>query len=115
MAEDIVTRLTAEFLKSMAHPARIKILRLLTPGERCVCELIPAVDIEQSNLSQHLGVLKKQGIIDSRKEGTKVFYRIVHPSVLEVIKAVEKMIGDQISESQSLLSKLGKGSGTDEN
>ncbi len=115
MAEDIVTRLTAEFLKSLSHPARIRILRLLTPGERCVCELIAEIDIEQSNLSQHLGVLKKQGIIDSRKEGTKVFYRITHPSVLEVIRAVEKTIGDQISESQNLLSHLGKGGGTGEN
>ncbi len=111
MSEDIVTRLTSEFLKSMAHPVRISILRFLTPGERCVCELITDIDIEQSNLSQHLGILKKQGIIDSRKEGTKVFYRILHPSVLEVIKAVEKTIGDQISESQSLLRQLKKGDG----
>jgi ArsR family transcriptional regulator len=111
MAEDIVTRLTSEFLKSLAHPVRIRILHLLTPGERCVCELIADIDIEQSNLSQHLSVLKKQGVIDSRKEGTKVFYRILHPSVLEVISAVEKTIGNQISESQSLLSRLKKGDG----
>lgn len=109
MAEDLVTRLTAEFLKSLAHPVRISILRLLTPGERCVCELVSEIDIEQSNLSQHLSVLKKQGIIDSRKEGTKVFYRILHPSVLEVVRAVEKTIGNQISESQSLLNLLKKG------
>ncbi len=109
MAEDIMTRLTAEFLKSVAHPARIRILRLLAPGERCVCELIADIDIEQSNLSQHLGVLKKQGIIDSRKEGTKVFYRILHSSVLEVLGAVEKTIDEQISESHSLLSKLKRG------
>jgi ArsR family transcriptional regulator len=70
---------------------------------------VAEIDIEQSNLSQHLSVLKKQGIIDSRKEGTKVFYRILHPSVLEVIKAVEKTIGNQISESQSLLNQLKKG------
>jgi Predicted transcriptional regulators len=109
MAEDLVTRLTADFLKSLAHPVRIQILRLLTPGERCVCELIAGIDIEQSNLSQHLGVLKRQGIIDSHKEGTKVFYRILYPSVLEVIRAVERTLGSQLSESQSLLSQLNKG------
>jgi len=107
--EDFITRLTAEFLKSLAHPVRVRILRMLTPGERCVCELVAGIDIEQSNLSQHLGVLKKQGIIDARKEGTKVFYRILHPSVLEVIGAVEKTIGEQISASQSLLKQLRKG------
>jgi DNA-binding transcriptional ArsR family regulator len=115
MAEDIMTRLTAEFLKSLSHPARIRILRLLAPGERCVCELIAEIDIEQSNLSQHLSVLKKQGIIDSRKEGTKVIYRIMHPSVLEVINAVEKTIGDQLTESRKLLSQLGKGGIPNEN
>ncbi len=111
MAEDILTRLTAEFLKTLSHPVRIRILRMLTPGELCVCELITGIDIEQSNLSQHLSVLKKQGIIESRKEGTKVFYRILHPSVLEVIKATEKTIGDQLNESQSLLKQLKKGDG----
>jgi len=115
MAEDILTRLTSEFLKSLAHPVRISILRLLAPGERCVCELIAAIDIEQSNLSQHLSVLKRQGIIDSRKEGTKVIYRILHPSVLDVIRAAEKTIGNQLSESQSLLRQLRKESEGREN
>jgi DNA-binding transcriptional ArsR family regulator len=113
MVEDIMTRLTADFLKSLSHPVRVRILRLLAPGERCVCELIAAIDIEQSNLSQHLGVLKKQGIIDSRKEGTKVFYRILHHSALEVIKAVEKTIGEQLSESRNLLSQLGERGGSE--
>lgn len=103
MAEDIVVKLVADFLKSLAHPIRIKIIRLLEKGERCVCEIIEEVDIEQSNLSQHLSVMKKQGILESRKDGQKMFYRIAYPSVLAVIGAAEKTLSEQIGHSQSIL------------
>lgn len=106
MADDIVINLTADFLKSLSHPVRIKVLNLLGPGERCVCELMEEIDIEQSNLSQHLTLMKRQGLIDSRKEGAKVFYRILYPSVLEVVSAVEKTLSEQISHSQNILKYL---------
>lgn len=103
MAEDIVTKLTADFFKTLSHPVRLDILRILKDGERCVCELIEEIDIEQSNLSQHLGLMKKQGLLDSRKDGQKVIYRIAYPSVLEVVTAVEKTLSEQIAHSQGLL------------
>jgi DNA-binding transcriptional ArsR family regulator len=108
MADELVDNLTADFLKSLAHPVRVKVVNMLEAGERCVCELIEEIEIEQSNLSQHLAVMKRQGLIDSRKEGTKVFYRIKTPAVTEVLRAVEKAIGDQISQSQNILKILQK-------
>ena len=62
MAEDIVINLTADFFKTLAHPARIQILHYLENGQLCVCDLREKSEIEQSNLSQHLGMMKKQGI-----------------------------------------------------
>lgn len=106
MAEDIVIKLTAELFKALGHPVRIKILHMLSEGERCVCEMIDEVDIEQSNLSQHLGVLKKQGLIDSRKDGQWVRYWIAYPSVIGLIAAAEKTLSEQIGHSQSLLKFL---------
>lgn len=106
MAEDIVVKLTADFFKTLAHPVRIKILHCLEKGELCVCDIIEEVDIEQSNLSQHLGTMKKQGIIDSRKDGQKVIYRIAYPSVMDVVGAAEKTLSEQISQSQSILKFL---------
>ena len=106
MAEELVVQMTANFFKALAHPVRVKILHCLEPGERCVCELIEEIDTEQSNLSQHLGVMKKQGIIGSRKEGQKVFYRILYPSVLDALRAAEKTLSEQIGHSQSLLKYL---------
>lgn len=106
MAEDIVIKLTADFFKTLAHPARIKILHSLENGERCVCDLLEEIGIEQSNLSQHLGLMKKQGIIDSKKDGQKVIYRIVYSSVMDVVGAAEKTLSEQISNSQSILKFL---------
>ena len=106
MAEDIVIKLTADFFKTLSHPVRIEILHSLENGELCVCDLLEQIDIEQSNLSQHLGMMKKQGIIDSRKDGQKVIYRIVYQSVMEVVGAAEKTLSEQISNSQSILKFL---------
>ena len=106
MAEDIVIKLTAELFKTLGHPVRIKILQMLTKGERCVCEIMENIDIEQSNLSQHLGVLKKQGLIDSRKDGQRVIYWIAYPSVKQLIEAAEQTLSEQIGHSQALLKFL---------
>jgi ArsR family transcriptional regulator len=106
VAEDIVNKMTAELFKTIGHPVRIKILHLLQGGERCVCEMIEEIDIEQSNFSQHLGVLKKQGLLDSRKEGQRVIYWIAYPSVIQLLDAAEKTLSDQIAHSQGLLKFL---------
>lgn len=106
MAEDIVVKLTAELFKSLGHPVRIKILHLLRNGELCVCDMMSAIEIEQSNFSQHLSVLKKQGVIDSRKEGQKVIYWIAYPSVMALLEAAELTLSDQIGNSQRLLNFL---------
>jgi ArsR family transcriptional regulator len=102
----LVLRISADFFNTLGHPARIKIIKLLASGERCVCDLIPALELEQSNLSQHLAVLRRKGIISSRKEGTKVLYRILYPSVLAVLAAVEKTLEEQLSNSHDLLKHL---------
>lgn len=104
--EETVTRLTAEFLKAMAHPVRIKVLKLLAEKEQCVCDLVQAINIEQSNLSQHLSVLKKQGMIESRKDGTRVIYRLVYPAAVEIVDAVGRVLRAQISQRHSLLEHL---------
>lgn len=104
--DDIVSKLTADFLKTLAHPVRIQIIKLLAPGPQCVCEMLPELDVEQSNLSQHLGLLKRQGIIGSKKDGTKVIYTLLYPSVLAIIETVEKTLGEQITHSKSLLKHL---------
>ncbi len=65
---------TAEFLKVIAEPNRLKILCILQKREKCVCEIWHFLDLPQNLISHHLKILKDFGLIDSRKEGAKVFY-----------------------------------------
>jgi ArsR family transcriptional regulator len=81
--EDI--REASAALKAMAHPLRLKILCLIGQDELMVQEIVAAVGTSQSNISQHLAVMRERGILASRKEANKVFYRIDDPRILKLI------------------------------
>ena len=77
-----------ELLKALADDTRYKIIEFLLEGEKCVCEIFPHVKRTQSTTSIQLDVLRKAGILDSRKEGKKVYYFISDKKVCEVFKAL---------------------------
>ncbi len=81
--EDI--REASAALKAMAHPLRLKILCLIGQDELMVQEIVEAVGTSQSNISQHLAVMRERGLLASRKEANKVFYRIDDPRILKLI------------------------------
>ena len=72
-------------MQAIAHPLRLKILCLVGSQELSVLEIVDAVGTSQSNISQHLAVLRDNGILASRKEANKVFYRIGDPRVMQMI------------------------------
>ena len=72
-------------MQAMSHPSRIKILCILSSGEQMVQDLTGAIGTSQSNISQHLGVLKACGMITSRKEATRTYYSIEDARVLKMI------------------------------
>ena len=96
-------QLVSNVFKALAHPTRIKIIKLLKDGELCVCEILPKIDSEQSNTSQHLNVMKNQGIVESRKDGSKVIYSIKNREVFEMIKLSEEIILRQMEETKRTL------------
>ncbi|WP_010251830.1 ArsR/SmtB family transcription factor [Acetivibrio cellulolyticus] len=98
-------QLISNLFKALAHPTRIQIVKLLRNGEMCVCEIMPNLDSEQSNTSQHLTVLKNQGIVESRKDGSKVIYSIKNKEVYEMIDLCEAIILRQIEDTKSSLLK----------
>lgn len=96
-------RARAEILKALAHPVRVLIVNALTGGDRCVCELNRLAKIAQSNISRHLAVLKKAGIVTDRREGMKVFYHLQTPCILgafecavDVVRADAKRRGEYL-------------------
>ena len=78
-------------MQAMAHPLRLKILCLVNNQELSVLEIVDAVGTTQSNISQHLAVLRDHGILKSRKEANKVFYRIEDPRVLKMISLTREI------------------------
>ena len=66
-----------EIFKALSDETRLKIVEFLLDGEKCVCEIFPHVKRTQSTVSIHLGKLEKAGILQSRREGKKIFYSIV--------------------------------------
>jgi len=102
---NMADQLISNVFKAIAHPTRIQIINLLRNGEMCVCEILSNLDSEQSNTSQHLTVLKNQGIVESRKDGSKVIYSIKNKEVYQMIDLAEAIILRQIEETKNLLSK----------
>jgi len=96
-------QLVSNIFKALSHPTRLQIVRLLKEKPLCVCDILPQIESEQSNASQHLSVLKNQGIVDSKREGTMVIYRIVSPDVYQMIDIAESIILKQIEETKSSL------------
>jgi ArsR family transcriptional regulator len=96
----------AELFKALAHPARIRSLEILTEGERSVGELQPLVGIEMSHLSQQLGVLRRAGLVTTRREGSSVFYAIKDPLVVELLAVARQLLLGSLSETRDLLSGL---------
>ena len=78
-------------MQAMAHPLRLKILCLVGNQELSVLEIVEAVGTSQSNISQHLGVLRDHGILVARKEANRVFYRIEDPRILKMISLTREI------------------------
>lgn len=94
-------QMKADILKALAHPTRLAVLEMLAQGERCVCELIEAIDVEQANLSQHLALLRRQGIVECRKDGTRMMYRLRHPQTLLINALAGDIVADKVTRGVS--------------
>jgi len=78
----------AEVLRAVAHPIRLQVVELLATGEMCVGAISEALDEKQAITSQQLNIMKDKGILASRREGTKVFYRLENKNVTQVLNCV---------------------------
>ncbi len=90
MADDRMRQLKADLLKALGQPTRLKILELLVDGERCVCEIFPAIKEEQSNISKHLAFLRSQGILVADRRGMRVFYRLADKRIVKMLDEAEE-------------------------
>ena len=82
-------------LSAIAQENRIKILKFLGRNEKCVCEIYPALGLEQSNLSKHLRILTDAGILEYRKQGNSVFYKMKDHNILGIVKLAERIVTEE--------------------
>lgn len=92
----------AELFRTLGHPARIRILELLSERDLAVHELLNSIDIEASNLSQQLAVLRLAGLVTPRREGGQVIYSLALPNVADLLRAAREILaakgGDLVDE-----------------
>lgn len=94
----------ADFFRTLGHPARIRVLELLTERDHAVHELLAAIDIEASNLSQQLAVLRRAGLVVQRREGGEVVYSVSVPEVKDLLLAGRAILR-KVAEEQSALGR----------
>lgn len=99
----------AEIAKALAHETRLEIIDILKEkGEKCVCELTEILEVSQSTVSKHLGVLKKAGIVESEKEGLNVTYSLQTPCVKRFFNCLDQILEKDLRRREEELELVGK-------
>jgi len=92
----------------MADAKRLMILHELRDSEASVGQLVSSLGLPQSNVSQHLAILRERGIVTTRREGTTIYYKLANPKIGEACDLVREVLADQLSQNQALVKSLGR-------
>lgn len=101
-----VYRLKAELFRTLGHPSRVRLLELLSEGERTVGEIQEALELDSSSTSQHLAALRRLGLLESRKTGTSVHYRLKDRRTLKLLAIAREILTSNLQESSDLLGEF---------
>lgn len=103
-----IHRVKAEFFRVLGHPVRVRVLELLRERERSVGDLQAALEIDSSGTSQHLGALRTAGLVEARKEGTSVFYRVKDPRTFQLLEVARQILTSHFEDTQAILGELAR-------
>lgn len=107
-SEELVFKIKADFLKCLAHPARLAVIEYLKSREASVGQIVSALRLEQSGISKHLSLLRQAGIVTSRQEGVTVYYSIRDRDIFQVLRPIAQILRKRLKESQEVLGHLGE-------
>ena len=96
----------AEVIQAIAHPIRLAIVDYLADGEQCVCDIAEHVEAQRSNVSRHLAVMLRAGVVDCRKDGLRVLYSLRTPCISGFLTCVSNMLREQVRSQNELLQKI---------
>jgi ArsR family transcriptional regulator len=100
---DSLRQFKTEIFQALANPTRIAVLDELRDGELTVGDIVSRLDVEQSNLSQHLAIMRARQIVTARKSGNQVFYSVRDPLIFQLLDVMRRYFQNQVSESIGLL------------
>lgn len=106
--KELVYKVKADLLKSLAHPSRLAILEYLKDKEACVGEMVSKLGLEQSGLSKHLSVLKQAGVLSSRQEKVTVFYSVRDKGIFVVLRTISEILMKRFREGALVLKHLAR-------
>jgi DNA-binding transcriptional ArsR family regulator len=106
MIDSNLIDLESGYLKAIAQSTRLKILYFLKDGEKCQCEIIPKMKEDQSNISRHLTHMRDMGILESRREGVSIYYKIKDKRIFNLLSLVDEMVKAGIKEKVQLIKML---------
>lgn len=92
----------ADFFKALAHPTRVRILELLAVGEKSVTEIQTGLGADGPAASQQLAILRLRNIVDTRRAGTTIYYRLRDPEVVQVLAMVRRIFDAHVGELRSI-------------
>ena len=106
MMQEKSLRLIADRFKVLSDPLRLALLHRLKEGERTVSTLVEETDASQANVSKHLQILRRAGLVERRKEGLSAWYSIVDPSIFEICDLVCGRLAEQYQEDLAAIGQM---------
>lgn len=106
LEEQVLFEKQAEIIKAIGHPLRIAVVHFLEAGPQCVCDIAEYVNSERSNVSKHLSIMVKAGILSYQKNGLKVIYTLKRPCICEFLGCITDCLVQQHKEDGKILSTL---------
>lgn len=99
-------RMKADIIQAAGHPIRLAVIDFLEGGEQCVCDIARHVGAQRSNVSRHLAVMLKAGIVDCRKDGLRVMYSLKTPCILNFLSCVTDVLRHKAKAQREVLRRL---------
>ncbi len=97
--------LHAEMCKVFSNPTRLEILNLLRDKEMSVTELIEGIKLSQSNISQHLSIMKSKGIVVSNRKGRNINYKLANPKIIKAFDIIREVLAEKIRKDRTIVDR----------
>ncbi|MFT8320419.1 MAG: metalloregulator ArsR/SmtB family transcription factor [Bacillus sp. (in: firmicutes)] len=101
-----IQQFKADFFKALAHPLRIRILELLSEGDKNVNEILSLLEMEGSAVSQQLTILRSKNIVTGTKDGNRVIYSLRDPVIIELLSVAKKIFNNHLVDAITMLDKV---------